>query len=83
MFYNVKRADGQGMLMKEKPHAQERFSARSRRGDDGLGPNSDIGSKLRALYGSVQNEPIPEDILDLLERLDQAELKSGHARNDK
>lgn len=46
---------------------------RNKRGDDGLGPNSDIGAKLRALYGAVQEEAIPEHLLDLLEKLDQAE----------
>ena len=46
---------------------------RPRRTDDGLGPNSDIGAKLRALYGAVQEENIPDTLLDLLEKLDQAE----------
>lgn len=44
-----------------------------RRKDDGLGPTTDIGAKLRALYGAVQDEGIPDRILDLLEQLDQAE----------
>lgn len=66
--------------MKDKPpHAQDRSHLRRRRGDDGLGSNSDIGAKLRALYGAVQEEPIPERILDLLEQLDEAERKSGDA----
>ncbi|ODT82798.1 MAG: hypothetical protein ABS76_07015 [Pelagibacterium sp. SCN 64-44] len=43
------------------------------RADDGLGPNSDIGSRLRALYGAVQEEGVPDQLLDLLERLDSAE----------
>lgn len=47
--------------------------ARARRQDDGLGPNSDIGAKLRALYGQVQDEGIPDKLLDLLEKLDQVE----------
>lgn len=50
--------------------------ARPRRSEDGLGPNSDIGAKLRALYGSVQDEGIPEKLLDLLEQLDRAERKA-------
>ena len=50
--------------------------ARPRRSDDGLGPNSDIGAKLRALYVSVQDEGIPEKFLDLLEKLDHAEQKA-------
>ncbi|MGV3490302.1 MAG: NepR family anti-sigma factor [Devosia sp.] len=45
--------------------------------DDGLGPNSDIGNKLRALYGSVQSEEIPPKLLDLLEQLDAAEKAAG------
>lgn len=52
---------------------------RPRRMDDGLGPTSDIGAKLRALYGAVQDEGIPERLLDLLEQLDQAEQRSGAA----
>jgi hypothetical protein len=67
------------MLMKEKPRAQDRPRLRVRRGDDELGPNSDIGSKLRALYGAVQDEPIPSRFLDLLERLDEAEQRTGDA----
>ena len=41
--------------------------------DDGLGPTSDIGSRLRALYGAVQEEGVPDQLLDLLEKLDNAE----------
>lgn len=41
--------------------------------DDGLGPASDIGSRLRALYGAVQEEGVPHQLLDLLEKLDNAE----------
>lgn len=49
---------------------------------DELGPNSEIGSKLRALYSSIQDETIPDRFLDLLEKLDQAERKSAsHSRN--
>lgn len=43
------------------------------RADDGLGPNTDIGARLRALYGSVQDEGVPDQLLDLLEKLDSAE----------
>lgn len=49
---------------------------------DELGPNTEIGSKLRALYSSVQDETIPDRFLDLLEKLDQVERKSAsHSRN--
>lgn len=50
-----------------------------RRGTDGLGPNSDIGMRLRALYGAVQDEGIPDKLLDLLERLDEAEKNEGRS----
>lgn len=49
---------------------------RARRSGDGLGPNSDIGAKLRAFYGAVQDQPIPDKFLDLLEKLDQVEKSS-------
>ena len=46
---------------------------RRRRSDDGLGSNSDIGAKLRAYYGAVQDQPIPDKFLELLDKLDQVE----------
>ena len=56
-------------------------SGSSNKGDE-LGANSEIGTKLRALYSSIQDETIPDRFLDLLEKLDQAELKSAsHSRN--
>ena len=67
---------GEGMVMKDKTQMQHATGARGRLGDDGLGPNSDIGTKLRALYGAVQDEIIPDKFLELLEKLDQVELQS-------
>jgi hypothetical protein len=55
-------------------------SAKPRRQDDGLGPTSDIGARLRALFGAVQDEPIPDRLLDLLEKLDRAESSSTKER---
>lgn len=53
--------------------------------DDGLGPNSDIGKKLRALYGAVQSEDIPPKLMDLLEQLDAVEerVKADGGKSDK
>jgi hypothetical protein len=63
--------------MKDKAKMQFANDAGSRRGDaDELGANSDIGIKLRALYGAVQSETIPDKFLDLLEKLDEVEQKS-------
>ena len=47
------------------------------RASDILDPNSQIGVKLRSLYAAVQEEAIPDRFLDLLEKLDQAELDAS------
>lgn len=60
-------------MMKEKLVTQQRMRMQAGRADDGLGPNTDIGARLRALYGAVQDEGVPEQLLDLLEKLDSAE----------
>lgn len=62
--------------MKDKTNMQQNSSARLQREEDGLGPTSDIGVRLRALYGAVQDEGIPDKFLDLLEKLDAAELQA-------
>jgi hypothetical protein len=62
----------QGM-MKDKLVTQQRTRMQAGRADDGLGPNTDIGNRLRALYGAVQEEGVPAQLLDLLEKLDSAE----------
>ena len=62
--------------MKDKSQMQQVIGARRQRGDIGLGANTDIGMKLRAFYGSVQDEGIPDRLLDLLEKLDQVEQQS-------
>jgi len=66
----------QGRVVKDKTKMNEMSVPRQRRTDDGLGPNSDIGAKLRAFYGAVQDQPIPDKFLDLLEKLDQVEQAS-------
>jgi hypothetical protein len=62
--------------MRDKSKMNQISPARPRRPDDGLGPNSDIGARLRALYVSVQDEAIPDRLLDLLEQLENAERKA-------
>lgn len=58
------------------------LSSIRRRQDDGLGPNSDIGNKLRALYGAVQDEGIPDKLLDLLDRLDEVERRTSSGKKE-
>ena len=36
-------------------------------------PHRQIASKLKALYRTVENEPVPQHFIDLLRRLDEAE----------
>lgn len=49
------------------------------RATDIMDPNSQIGVRLRSLYAAVQEEAIPDRFLDLLEKLDQAEMASAKA----
>lgn len=37
--------------------------------------SSQVNNLLKAMYGSVENEGIPERFLELLEKLDEAERK--------
>jgi hypothetical protein len=64
-------------MMKERLVNQQRVRTRAGREDDGLGPNTDIGARLRALYGAVQEEGVPNQLLDLLEKLDAAEQQQA------
>jgi hypothetical protein len=71
-------------MMKEELVTQQRVRTQAGRAEDGLGPNTDIGARLRALYGAVQEEGVPEQLLDLLEKLDSAEQtqKAKNATRD-
>lgn len=60
---------------KSKPPPPPR-RARGRRKDP-LGPDSEIGWRLRELYAAVENEPIPTTLIDLLEKLSEAEAKAA------
>jgi len=65
-------------MIKDKLVTQQRMRTRA---EDGLGPNTDIGSRLRALYGAVQEEGVPSQLLDLLEKLDSAEQAQQPTRS--
>lgn len=49
---------------------EQEGQARIERGSD---PNGLVGSKLRALYRAIEEEPVPDFFIDLLQRLDDAE----------
>ena len=69
-------------MKKDDLVTQQRVRMQAGRADDGLGPTTDIGSRLRALYGAVQDEGVPEQLLDLLEKLDSAEKAQGGKSSD-
>jgi hypothetical protein len=48
---------------------------RGRRSD--LGPTDAIASQLKQYYASLEEEPIPDHLLSLLEKLDEAERSGG------
>lgn len=70
-------------MTKDNGVTPQRSRTQSGWSDDGLGPNSDIGSRLRALYGAVQDEGVPDQLLDLLERLDSAEAAQRAAASSR
>ena len=67
-------------MKKDDLVTQQRVRMQAGRADDGLGPTTDIGARLRALYGSVQEETVPDHLLDLLEKLDSAEAAQSPAQ---
>lgn len=69
-------------MMKDNRLSQQRVRTQAGRADDALGPNTDIGSRLRALYGAVQDEGVPSELLDLLEKLDSAEAAQKTSKRD-
>lgn len=59
----------------EEPAPRPPRRVRPRRGDLS-GAESEIGARLREYYDSFEKEPIPSEIIDLLERLDEIERRS-------
>lgn len=43
-------------------------------------PHSEITAKLKQLYSSIQAEPLPENIINLLDQLDAAEENGSHSK---
>ncbi len=39
-------------------------------------PNGPIGRKLKSFYDVIETEPVPDRLLDLLEKLDEAEQRA-------
>jgi len=50
---------------------------------DGLGPNSEIGRKLKQYYDDLVSDDVPDQFLDLLKQLEDKEKgTSGGAKGD-
>lgn len=48
---------------------------------DGLGPNSEIGRKLKQYYDDLVSDDVPDRIMDLLKQLESSEKpKAGNAK---
>ena len=45
-----------------------------------LDPNSVVGRRLKSFYDTIEAEPLPDQLLDLLEKLDEAERKAKAPR---
>ena len=57
----------------EKPADTEANIVRLNKNGDPLGPNSEIGRKLKQYYEDIVSEDIPDRFSDLLSRLETAE----------
>lgn len=57
-------------------NGKEQSETDARANGSGQGASDAIASQLKQYYRSVEQEPIPDQLLDLLEKLDQAE-RSG------
>lgn len=75
MYKNINGPQVSSSLEKMIKSGNESKAPRRRKAveNDPLDPHSEIGSKLRTLYSDLVEEPIPLSLIELLERLDQAE----------
>lgn len=45
--------------------------------DECLSPHSEIATKLRSFFNQIEQEPLPDKYLDLLNKLDKAEQQQN------
>lgn len=71
---HLKSAKCEGIYMDtEKSETQQSLNELMR-------PHSEITAKLKQLYSSIQAEPLPENIINLLDQLDAAEENDSHSK---
>lgn len=51
-------------------------TAKAGKGSDPLGPNSEIGRKLKQYYDDLVSDDVPDRFADLLKQLENQESKS-------
>jgi hypothetical protein len=59
--------------MKREPYPADRVARRGRERKDLLGPNSEIGRRLREYYDEIVSEAVPDRFAELLGQLEKAE----------
>jgi hypothetical protein len=65
--------EGRHFIMSEEESGTKSWP----RSEDPLAAGGRIGARLRALYAEIEQEPIPSDLIDLLEKLDEAERQQS------
>ena len=65
----TRREGGKLDVKKEQPDKEKAVAARARQ--------RAIGRELRRMYDDVVQEPVPDDFLDLLRKIDVAKSKRG------
>jgi hypothetical protein len=61
--------------------AEDRNSRKGNEETTMMDPDGDIARKLRAVYREVESQEIPQQFLDLLEKLDAAEKSQNGGGN--
>jgi Anti-sigma factor NepR len=67
----ARREGGKLDVKKEQPDKEQTIAARARQ--------RAIGRELRRMYDDVVQEPVPEDFLELLKKIDAAKAKRDQA----
>jgi hypothetical protein len=60
-----------------EPSKDKRRSGGNSAAGAAFDPNGPVGRKLKSFYDVIETEPVPDRLLDLLEKLDEAERKAG------
>jgi hypothetical protein len=59
-----------------EPSKDKRRSSGNATAKAAFDPNGPIGRKLKSFYDVIETEPVPSRLLDLLEKLDEAESRA-------